>query len=333
MVRGGARGPRLPYRGFYVWSDEKPRGEAGRPRLPRQGGLQLGVGRGGRAVVPAPLLLRPARPQHGQPGRCATRSPRSWASGSSRASRASGWTPCRSCSSRWGCPEDAFVDPHELLRDLRRYLGRRRGDASLLGEVNLAAGRPAHVLRRRGRRRAAHDLRLRLQPGDVPRARPRGRDAAARRARVAAGDPRGLPVGELRAQPRRAHARQALRGRARGGVRRVRARRGPAALRARPAAAPAGHARRRPAPHPARLLARLLAAGHAGALLRRGDRHGREPRARGPDERALADAVVARAPRRLHDRGRAVPAARRRRPLRARRRSTSPTSAATRTRC
>ena len=33
----------------------------------------------------------------------------------------------------------------------------------------------------------------------------------------------------------------------------------------------------------------------------------------GRDERALADAVVGRAPRRLHDRGRAVPAARRRR--------------------
>jgi trehalose synthase len=29
-------------------------------------------------------------------------------------------------------------DPHELLRDLRRYIGRRSGDAVLLGEVNLA---------------------------------------------------------------------------------------------------------------------------------------------------------------------------------------------------
>jgi maltose alpha-D-glucosyltransferase/alpha-amylase len=37
-----------------------------------------------------------------------------------------------------GMPEDALVDPHELLRDLRRYMGRRRGDAVLLGEVNLA---------------------------------------------------------------------------------------------------------------------------------------------------------------------------------------------------
>ncbi|HEX6654199.1 MAG TPA: alpha-amylase family protein [Thermoleophilaceae bacterium] len=29
-------------------------------------------------------------------------------------------------------------DPHRLIRDLRRYIGRRRGDAVLLGEVNLA---------------------------------------------------------------------------------------------------------------------------------------------------------------------------------------------------
>ena len=36
-----------------------------------------------------------------------------------------------------GMPEGALVDPHELLRDVRRYMGRRRGDAVLLGEVNL----------------------------------------------------------------------------------------------------------------------------------------------------------------------------------------------------
>ena len=36
-----------------------------------------------------------------------------------------------------GMPEGALVDPHELVRDLRRYMGRRRGDAILLGEVNL----------------------------------------------------------------------------------------------------------------------------------------------------------------------------------------------------
>jgi trehalose synthase len=36
-----------------------------------------------------------------------------------------------------GMPEGAIQDPHELLRDLRAYLSRRRGDAILVGEVNL----------------------------------------------------------------------------------------------------------------------------------------------------------------------------------------------------
>jgi trehalose synthase len=36
-----------------------------------------------------------------------------------------------------GVPEGAIADPHELLRDLRRFMGRRRGEAVLLGEVNL----------------------------------------------------------------------------------------------------------------------------------------------------------------------------------------------------
>jgi maltose alpha-D-glucosyltransferase/alpha-amylase len=37
-----------------------------------------------------------------------------------------------------GMPEGALQDPHELLRALRRFMGRRRGDAILMGEVNLA---------------------------------------------------------------------------------------------------------------------------------------------------------------------------------------------------
>ena len=36
-----------------------------------------------------------------------------------------------------GMPGGALVDPHELLRDLRRFIGRRNGEAILLGEVNL----------------------------------------------------------------------------------------------------------------------------------------------------------------------------------------------------
>jgi trehalose synthase len=36
-----------------------------------------------------------------------------------------------------GMPEGAIHDPHELLRDMRRFMGRRSGEAILLGEVNL----------------------------------------------------------------------------------------------------------------------------------------------------------------------------------------------------
>jgi trehalose synthase len=36
-----------------------------------------------------------------------------------------------------GTDQRTRQDPHELLRDLRRFIGRRRGDAVLLGEVNL----------------------------------------------------------------------------------------------------------------------------------------------------------------------------------------------------
>ena len=36
-----------------------------------------------------------------------------------------------------GMPEGALVDPHELVRDLHSFLGRRNGEAMLLGEVNL----------------------------------------------------------------------------------------------------------------------------------------------------------------------------------------------------
>ena len=61
---------------------------------------------------------------------------------------------------------------------------------------------------------------------------------------------------------------------------------------------------RRRAAHPDGVLARLLAARHAGALLRRGDRDGREPRDRGPLQRARADAVVRRAAGRIHHRRR-----------------------------
>ncbi len=51
-----------------------------------------------------------------------------------------------------GLPEGAIEDPHELLADLRAYLGRRRGDAILLGEVNLPPAQQRDFFGRGGRR-------------------------------------------------------------------------------------------------------------------------------------------------------------------------------------
>jgi maltose alpha-D-glucosyltransferase/alpha-amylase len=36
-----------------------------------------------------------------------------------------------------GMPDGAMHDPHDFLREVRRFIGRRRGDAILMGEVNL----------------------------------------------------------------------------------------------------------------------------------------------------------------------------------------------------
>ena len=63
LVPGGALRATRRYRDFYVWGDEKPEEKPGRPRLPGQGEHQLGVRRPGRAMLPAPLLRPPARPQ------------------------------------------------------------------------------------------------------------------------------------------------------------------------------------------------------------------------------------------------------------------------------
>ena len=51
-----------------------------------------------------------------------------------------------------GLPEGAIADPHELLRDLRAYLGRRRGDSILLGEVNLPPDQQREFFGTDGRR-------------------------------------------------------------------------------------------------------------------------------------------------------------------------------------
>ena len=99
-------------------------------------------------------------------------------------------------------------------------------------------------------------------------------------------------------------------------VRRVRARGADAALRSRHPPAPRADAGQRSPPHRAGEQPAVHAAGHADHPLRRRDRHGRQPRSAGTLLGAHADAVVAAAARRLHDRTPADPAGHRRSELR-----------------
>ena len=101
---------------------------------------------------------------------------------------------------------------------------------------------------------------------------------------------RGRALGHVRPQPRRADPGQAHRGATPGGLRRLRPRQD-MQLYGR------GLRRRLPPmldgdpPDPAGLQPAVLPARHAGALLRRGDRPGREPEGRGRDGRPGPDAV------------------------------------------
>ena len=161
--------------------------------------------------------------------------------------------------------------------------------------VRAAAG----VLRRPGRRRADHAVRLHHHAAALPVPGPRRRRTGGRGADRPSAHVAGLAVGDVRPQPRRADPRQALRLRTPGGLRRVRTRTGDAGLRARAAPPAAADAGRRPAADPDGLQPAVLPARHPCALLRRGDRDGGGPGPRRPDGGPHADAVDLRPQRRV----------------------------------
>ena len=120
--------------------------------------------------------------------------------------------------------KEQFADPHDYLRALRSFLGRRTGDGILLGEVNLPypdqkkffGGSDGDELTMLFDFIGMQNLYLSLARAD---ARPLARSAEATTRRSTT-----MPVGDVPAQPRRAHARQAQRQRAPGGLRRLRPR-------------------------------------------------------------------------------------------------------------
>ena len=144
-----------------------------------------------------------------------------------------------------GMPGGALVDPHELLRDLRRFLGRRNGEAILLGEVNL----PPDDQRTFFGDEDGDELQM-LFSFTVNQALylALAREQSAPLEQALAALP-AIPPDCQWASFVRNHDELTLDKlsavRARGGVRRLRAREGAAAVRPRAAPAPADDARRR----------------------------------------------------------------------------------------
>ena len=208
-----------------------------------------------------------------------------------------------------GAHEEVATDPHELLRDLRRFIGRRNGEAVLLGEVNLAPEEQRKFFGDED----GDELQL-LFSFTVNQAMylSLAREDATALARALDALP-PIPEDCQWANFVRNHDELTLDKLSEEERQEVFDAFGPEKdlqLYGR------GIRRRLPTmlggdekPDPAGVLARLLAPGNASPLLRRGDRDGREPRDRGSLQRARADAVVRRAAGRLHHGG-ARPSAR-----------------------
>ena len=182
---------------------------------------------------------------------------------------------------RPGTNGENLPETHEFLRMVRRFVDTNYPGRVLLAEANQW---PADVVDYFGdfgsrRRRVPHVLPL---PGDAAHLHggpPRVALADLGDHGADPGDPEQLPVGHLPAQPRRADPRDGHRRGPRLHVGRVR--QGPAdegQHRHPPPAGPA--ARQRHQPDGAVHRAAALAAGLAGPLLRRRDRHGRQHLAR-----------------------------------------------------
>jgi maltose alpha-D-glucosyltransferase/alpha-amylase len=135
--RDARRGPESPFHNFYVWRDEKPEEKPGDVVFPDQEDSNWAFDEeAGRWYMHRFYSHQPdlnvANPE--------VRDEIAQVAGFWLEQGLSGFrvdaVPFLIEPS--GAPEDAHQDPHELLRDLRRFIGRRNGEAVLLGEVNLA---------------------------------------------------------------------------------------------------------------------------------------------------------------------------------------------------
>ncbi len=163
--------------------------------------------------------------------------------------------------------EDKLPDPHEFFNCLRAFLNRRDGSAALLGEVNL----PYDDLVKYFGNDLGNEITMCFDFIGMQRMYLSLARKDARPLIDAAGAPpaaEGLPVGDVRTQPRRAHAGQAQLFRTRGGLRRFRPGGAHAVVRPGPAPSPAHDARRRHGPDQDGVQPAVLTARHTGPLLR-----------------------------------------------------------------
>jgi len=134
--RDGRRGPESPFHEFYVWSDEKPEEKPGDVVFPdRERSNWAFDEEAGRWYLHRFYSHQPDLNVSNPRVR------------DEIAQIAGFWLEQGLSGFRMdavpfliepvGMPEDAVQDPHELLRDLRGFMGRRKGEAVLLGEVNL----------------------------------------------------------------------------------------------------------------------------------------------------------------------------------------------------
>ena len=174
--------------------------------------IELDLGPGGRPVLLAPLLFAPARPQLRQPGGA-----RGSAAGDALLARprrgrpapGRGAVPDRARRHQQREPARDPRHPEEDPRGGRRPLPRPPAAG---GSQHVARGHPAVL---RGRRRVPHGVPLPADAAHVHGDRARGPLPDQRHPAPDPGHPGQLPVGDLPAQPRRAHAGDGHRQRAR----------------------------------------------------------------------------------------------------------------------
>jgi len=292
---GPAGSPRLPGARLLRLERRRPPLRRGADHLHRHGAVELDLGRGGRGLLLAPVLLPPARPQLRQPagdGGGAGPAPLLGRDGRRRLPPRRHPVPGRARGDE--LREPARDPPGDPPDPGGAGAGVPRATPAGRGEP-VAEGRPRLL---RGRGRVPHGLPLPAHAPHLHGPPAGGRGADRGHPPADAAHPRLVPVGALPPQPRRAHPRDGDRGRARLHGARLRSR-SPGAPQRRDPAAARPPARQRPPTDRAPQQPALLHAGHAGRVLRRRDRDGgrRDPPRprRGPD----ADAVERRPQRRL----------------------------------